>query len=197
MLSSLAIVGAALAASEASASIVVLSGEPLFNAYVANAGAAAVEETFDAYDGFYSDPFAGSTGSIDWIASATGGLFAQGGVFSTNSPSSLQFSFDPGAVQGVGGTMFGTDFDFGVVPAIIAVELDDGTTYISYVTSSDQFIGFWSTDASIVSFTISAESLDGSDVFPSIDTMVMAVVPAPAPITLLGAIGLAGRRRRR
>ncbi|MFM1823734.1 MAG: hypothetical protein RI967_2000 [Planctomycetota bacterium] len=188
---------AATIASAASADVVVLTGENVFDLFAANAGVGTVTETFDAFSGFYNDPLAGSTGAINWTASATGGLFADSGVMSTNQANvSLSFSFEAGAVQGVGGTMFATDINFNVIPAVIYISLADGTSYAGYVTSASQFVGFFSTDSSIVGMTIQAQSLVGANVYPSVDTLKFAV-PAPGALALLGLAGATGLRRRR
>jgi hypothetical protein len=188
---------AATIASAASADVVVLTGENVFDLFAANAGVGTVTETFDAFSGFYNDPLAGSTGAINWTASASGGLFADSGVMSTNGANvSLSFSFEAGAVQGVGGTMFATDINFNVIPAVIYISLADGTSYAGYVTSASQFVGFFSTDSSIVGMTIQAQSLVGANVYPSVDTLKFAV-PAPGALALLGLAGATGLRRRR
>jgi len=83
---------AATIASAASANVVVLTGENVFDLFAASAGVATVTETFDAFNGFYNDPLAGSTGSVNWTASAPGGLFASAGMMSTNN--STYFEFD-------------------------------------------------------------------------------------------------------
>ena len=188
---------AATIASAASANVVVLTGENVFDLFAANAGVATVTETFDAFNGFYNDPLAGSTGSVNWTASAPGGLYASAGLMSTNSPNvSLSFSFNAGEVQGVGGTMFATDINFNVIPAVIYISLADGTSYAGYITSADQFVGFFSTDSSIVGMTIQAQSLVGANVYPTVDTLKFAV-PAPGALALLGLAGATGLRRRR
>ena len=188
---------AATIASAASANVVVLTGENVFDLFAANAGVATVTETFDAFNGFYNDPLAGSTGSVNWTASAPGGLYASPGLMSTNSANvSLSFSFNAGEVQGVGGTMFATDINFNVIPAVIYISLADGTSYAGYITSADQFVGFFSTDSSIVGMTIQAQSLVGANVYPTVDTLKFAV-PAPGALALLGLAGATGLRRRR
>ena len=188
---------AATIASAASANVVVLTGENVFDLFAANAGVSTVTETFDAFNGFYNDPLAGSTGSVNWTASAPGGLYASPGLMSTNSANvSLSFSFNAGEVQGVGGTMFATDINFNVIPAVIYISLADGTSYAGYITSADQFVGFFSTDSSIVGMTIQAQSLVGANVYPTVDTLKFAV-PAPGALALLGLAGATGLRRRR
>ncbi|MFM1823733.1 MAG: hypothetical protein RI967_1999 [Planctomycetota bacterium] len=188
---------AAISAST-SAGVVVVTGENVFDLFAANAGVGTVTETFDAFGGFYNDPLAGSTGVVDWTASATGGLFADSGMMSTNNANvSLSFSFEEGVVQGVGGTMFATDINFNVIPAVIYISLADGTSYAGYITSAEQFVGFFSTDSSIVGMTIQAQSLVGANVFPTVDTLKFAAIPAPGALALLGLAGVAGVRGRR
>ncbi|MEY3021055.1 MAG: hypothetical protein RIS86_251 [Planctomycetota bacterium] len=185
-------------ASAASADVVVLTGENVFDLFAANAGISTVSETFDAFSGFYSNPLAGSTGAVNWTASASGGLFADTGMMSTNLANvSLSFSFEEGAVQGIGGTMFATDINFNVIPAVIYISLADGTSYAGYIASATQFVGFWSTDSSIVGLTIQAQSLVGDIVYPTVDTLKFAAIPAPGALALLGLAGATGLRRRR
>ncbi len=185
-------------ASAASADVVVLTGENVFDLFAANAGISTVSETFDAFSGFYSNPLAGSTGAVNWTASASGGLFADTGMMSTNFANvSLSFSFEEGSVQGIGGTMFATDINFNVIPAVIYISLADGTSYAGYIASATQFVGFWSTDSSIVGMTIQAQSLVGDIVYPTVDTLKFAAIPAPGALALLGLAGATSLRRRR
>ncbi len=81
-------------------------------------------------------------------APINGGLFVDIGYFSTNSAGqTLTFDFSaPGlSIQAVGGNFFATDSSFNVVPAIVAVQLDDGTSYVNLMTLESSFVGFVST----------------------------------------------------
>jgi MYXO-CTERM domain-containing protein len=190
-----------LAASTASASIVVSTSEGVWRARANAAGKAVVTEDFNSYEGYYASPLSGTTGPVNWTATASNGLFAHAGVFSTNSPEPLTFNFDPAVVRGVAGNIFATYIDFTVAPALVDITLGDGTTYEGEISSSSAFTGFWSTGAGIASISIDAMDLGGTAVFPSVDRMLFAVngspSPAPGALALLGAVGLIGARRRR
>ena len=189
------------ASSVASAGIVVSTSESVWTARVNAAGKAVVTEDFNSFGGYYASPLSGTTGSVNWTATSSNGLFASGGVFSTNFPVPLTFTFDPAVVRGVGGNIFATYLDFSVASALVDITLGDGTAYEGEISGSSAFTGFWSTSAGIASITIDAMDLQGNAVYPSIDRMLFAVngnpSPAPGAIALLGAVGLVGGRRRR
>jgi len=184
--------------SPASAAIVVYVNEGLWNSAVTNAGLVVETETFnEVTDGFHASPFGGSTASVAWSASASAGLFAQGGVLSTNNPETLTFTFTPG-VRAVGGNFFGTDIDFNNASVFFSVLLSDGTSYEGEASSPASFTGFRSTTAAtIASLTIDVENAVGTEpVYPSVDNLYFGV-PAPGAVVLLGVAGLVGSRRRR
>jgi hypothetical protein len=182
----------------ASAAVISFTNQTLWNFYSTNAGASVVTETFNGIaDGFYASPFSGSAGPINWLATASGGLFVQGGQFSTNNPEAMTFTMSPG-VQGVAGNFYGTDINFNVVPTIVQVTLNDGSSYIGFQNAPTDFVGFYSTGAAISSVTISGQSPTGSgDVYPTANNLYFAVVPTPGALALLAVAGVAGKRRNR
>ncbi len=190
----------AAASSNASATILVFTDQFLFDAYTV--GAYRSTENFNTYSGFYASPLTGSTGGFNWSAASSGGMYV-GAVngsqaLSTNNPAPLTISFSGLTVNGVSGNVFGTDINFSVVPSIVQLSLQDGTSYIAFIDSATAFAGFVSTGASITAITVSAQPLaGGSAVYPTFDNMTLASVPAPGALALLGLAGAAAFRRRR
>lgn len=192
-----AIVASTAVTSVSSAAIIVFDQRSTWEAFSIGFGNFVFDEDFnDIADGFHSSPFAHTTGPVDWSASAPGGLYVSAGQFSTNFPEVLSFSFSGAPVYGVGGDFFGTDISFNVVPALLFISLSDGTTYAGVVTNPNTFTGFFSTGAAITGLTVQAVS-GAANVYPTVDDMAFAAVPAPGALALLGLAGLtAGRRRR-
>jgi len=154
-------------------------------------------ETFSGVtDGFYAGSYSGSVSGVNWTGSAASGIYAQGGLFSTNNPETLDFVFSPG-VQGVGGNIFGTDISFNVVPCIIQVTLADGSSYVNFATTASDFVGFYSTGAAIASMSIQTTATGSGSVYATVDNLYFTVVPAPGSIALLAVAGLTSRGRRR
>jgi hypothetical protein len=196
--SAVALVASALVASSASAGIVVYTNQSIWNARVATDGLVVETETFNSIaDGYQPAPFAGSTASVNWSAFADGGLYVQDGVFSTEFPDALTFTFTPG-VRAVGGNFFGVDAEFANAAVFFSVLLSDGTSYEGEASSPASFTGFRSaTAATIASLTINVENAVGTGaVYPSVDNLYFGV-PAPGAVALLGVAGLVGSRRRR
>ena len=194
---SFAVAAIAVCASASSAAVVTLTDQGLWTAFSNANGAGVITEDFSGVtDGFYAGSFSSSVGGIAWTAAAPGGLYVDQGLFSTNYPEPLTFTFAPG-VQGVAGNIFGTDISFSVVPSIVQVTLNDGSSYIGYATAATNFIGFYSTDAAISSLTITKLGNNPGGIFPTVDNLYFAVVPAPGALALLGVAGIIGRRARR
>jgi hypothetical protein len=186
---------AAALTGSALASVTVTNNQSLWDWQVTGGGQVVATETFSSFDGFFPTGTSGSVAGVSWTASASGGLFADTGLMSTNFPSTtMVFNFSPG-LQGVAGNFFGTDINFNVVPSVVQVTLADGTSYLGFSNSQTDFIGFYSATASITSLSITATGVGSGDVFSTVDNLYFAV-PAPGAIALLGAAGLVGRRRR-
>ncbi len=182
----------------ASAAMVTFTNSVLWSGFSNSQGASVVTETFNAYDGYQPSGLSSTIGGIQWTASAPEGLFADLGYLSTNaSGATMTFSLSP-SVQGVSGNFFGTDIQFALVPAIISVQLGDGSAYVGYSASVADFVGFYSTGSAIASISVSVANVTGTEsAYATVDNLYFAVVPAPGAIALLGVACLVGRRRRR
>ena len=183
----------------ASAAIITFSNNTLWSGFVASQGKTVATENFNSYNGFYLNGLTGNAGGIQWTASAPGELYAGSGFMSTNSADALlSFNLSP-SVQGVAGNFFATDASFNILPAIIGVQLADGSAYAGYALSVADFVGFYSTGASISSISMSvAGNLPSGTNFSTVDNLYFAVgaVPAPGAAALLGLAALVSRRRR-
>lgn len=180
-----------------SAAIITFTQQNVWQNYSALQGAGVYTETFSGIaDGFYNS-YSGSTGVANWSAAANGGLYVQGGLFSTNNPTALNFDLGSG-VNGLAGSFFATDINFNVVASIVTLTLSDGSGFIGYIDSANAYTGFYSTGALITSIRIEAASVSAGNVYPTADTMQFAVVPAPGALVLAGvAAAVGGLRRRR
>ena len=183
----------------ASAAMITFTNNTLWSSFSAAQGKTVATETFDSYNGFYLNGLTGNAGGIQWTASAPGELYAGSGYMSTNSAEALlTFNLSP-SVQGVAGNFFSTDASFNILPAIIGVQLADGSAYVGYALSVADFVGFYSTGAAISSISMSvAGNLPSGTNFSTVDNLYFAVgaVPAPGAAALLGLAALVSRRRR-
>jgi hypothetical protein len=193
-LSTSAVAAVALCAS-AHASVIVTNSQTLWNWRVTNGGQVVGTESFNDFaNGAYYAPVSDTLGNVVWTASATGGLYVDNGLLSTNFPVPLTFDFNPG-VRAVAGNIFGTDVNFNAVSCIVSVTLANGVTYEGISSGPSDFIGFYSTAADISTMTIVAVPLVNGQVYATIDNLYLAV-PAPGAAALLGLAGLTARRRR-
>ena len=183
----------------ASAAMVTFTNNTLWSSFSASQGKTVATETFDSYNGFYLNGLTGNAGGIQWTASAPGELYAGSGYMSTNSAEALlTFNLSP-SVQGVAGNFFATDASFNIIPAIIGVQLADGSAYVGYAATLADFVGFYSTGAAISSISMSvAGNLPSGTNFSTVDNLYFAVgaVPAPGAVALIGLAALVSRRRR-
>ena len=181
----------------ASAAMVTFTNATLWNGFTVAQGGSVATETFNSYNGFYLNGLTGNAGGIQWTASAPGNLYAGSGFMSTNSPEALlTFNLSP-SVQGVAGNFFATDANFNILPAIIGVQLADGSAYVGYAASAADFVGFYSTGAAISSISVSvAGNLPAGTNFATVDNLYFAV-PAPGAVARIGVAGLIGGSRKR
>ena len=191
-----AVVSAALSSS-ASAAILIFTDSFLYD--IQTSSLAHSTENFNAYSGAYASPLTGSAGAVNWSATASAGLNVAGGQLSAGSPGPMTIAFSGASVYGVSGNFFGTDGASTVVPSLVLVSLNDGTSYLNLIDTATVFVGFVSTGAAISSISVSAQPLPGgtTSVVPTVDNLGFAYVPAPGAIALLGLAGLATSRRRR
>ena len=190
-----------LVSSIASSALIVTNSSSTFAAIVANQGGTIVGESFEAYNGFYASPLTGGSGDSAWSATAVGGIFC-GAVgtsqtLSTNNPVPLTISFSSPNVFAVGANFFNTDSSFNIVPGIITISVA-GVSYVYESNgSSTSFGGFISTSGAIDSIKI--ESIQGGPIlnlYPTVDNLVVGIVPSPAVLALGALAGAFGRRRR-
>lgn len=182
-------------ASASAAQVISFNDSSLFTSFAVQNGAAVSTEGFDGYSGFGST-FTGNLGGVQWLASAASGMYAQGGLMSTNNPEAMTFSFGGSGVKGVGGQFFSTDINFNFVPSTIFVTLSDGSGFVGAVNSGTQFTGFWSLGSNITSIRVQPLGASGA-LYPTADSISIAVIPAPGAAVLLALAGSASRRRRR
>jgi hypothetical protein len=179
----------------AHAAVIVTNSQALWNWRVTNGGQVVGTESFNDFaNGAYDSPVSDTLGNVVWTATASGGLYVDNGLFSTNFPVPLTFDFNPG-VRAVAGNNFGTDVNFNSVSCIVSVTLASGVTYEGISTGPSDFIGFYSTTADISTMTIVAVPLVNGQVYATIDNLYLAV-PAPGAAALVGLAGLMARRRR-
>lgn len=162
-----------------------------------------ITENFSAYSGSYSNPLVGNTGPIEWSAEAVSyvpnptNIVANSGWLSTNgADENLVFTFAPG-VLAVGGNFFSRDASFNVIPALVGIFFEDGSSSMQYVSSTSGFSGFISNQLAITSLTVSVYPVPAGVNFAAADNLYFGIpVPAPSALGLLGLAGLVGRRRR-
>ena len=96
----------------------------------------------------------------------------------------------------VGGNFFNTDSNFNIVPGLITISVA-GVTYV-YTSdgSSTSFGGFISTSGAIDSIKIESIGQTGVNLYPTVDNLVVGIVPSPAVLALGALAGAFGRRRR-
>ena len=79
------------------------------------------------------------------------------------------------------------------MPTLVAVQLDDGTSYVNLMTLESSFVGFVSKGVAINSVSLSLPV--AADLFPTVDRMLLSDLPVPGVIALLGVAGFVGLRR--
>ena len=191
----LTVVALSAFAHAASGEILVASSQSVFDALVVDLGGSVVGQSFASYNGFYASGVGGGSGDAAWTASASGGLYADAGIFSTNNPDQvLTFNFSSANVFAIAGNFFNTNPDFSTGPGLVKV-VAGGVSFI-VSSSPSSFAGFVSTSGAISS--ISVVPFDGAAAgkFASTNSLSIGVIPAPGAVALMGVAGLLARRRR-
>jgi hypothetical protein len=193
-----AIAAAVVVCSSSHAGLVTTSSQAAFNAIVASRALQTAAFGFDGVAGPTPSLSGGSAWNA-WEATAPGGVWRSGtGLLQTTfTDIPLTFTFAPNAVFAVGGNFFVSNSSYQVIPgSLIKVTLASGQSYVS-ASGPSNFAGFISTEA-IASITIKTqvESLI-VDQYATVGGLVVAGVPAPGAVALLGVAGLIATRRRR
>lgn len=193
----------ALTLSDASdAAIIAFTQRSVWDAFAAANGASRSTETFSSYSGPYLTDLSGTTGGVQWLAEAPGGVevgtAAGSAALSTIVPSTLTLTFGGASVRGIGTNVFGTDSSFGIVPIVVRFVLSDGTNIVRSMSSATSFVGVWSTGSAITSIQILPETsaLSGAVAFATIDDLTFAVIPGPAAGLTIAALAVRPNRRR-
>ncbi len=154
-------------------------------------------------------PLNRSAGTYDYVATTgTQGFFGVGDptdvwLSTDTSTDAVLFSGFGAGVDAIGGFFFGTNL-FGSVFAGqgILLEATDDEGVLSHTllgASASSFIGFVS-DSALISLRVTASSADGSNVWPTINELILAAandggggptVPEPTSMAL-AVLGLAG-----
>ena len=186
-----------LGQSGATAANISYTDQSAFNAAVTG----QVGPDFTLFNGFYSSPLDVPVSGHTISASATGGLFVTAGLFSTNNPVDLIFTFTGTLPTAVGGLFFMTDSNFNAVSYAITVSLSDGT-FINLPAPTTPnltgaFAGFTS-DVGINSFKLmNPNPPTTQNVYATVTALFVgtgpaASVPETGSSALLGVIGLLG-----
>lgn len=118
------------------------------------------------------------------------------GRLSSTDGGSIRIDLSGAPVWGVSGNFFATSSG-SVAGALVYVAMSDGTGFINWVDSATTFLGFFSSSGPISSIEITASSIDGSTVTPTVSNLDFAYVPAPGSIALLMVANAVAPRRRR
>lgn len=178
------------------AAIIVVSNSMVFDSIVASMNGSTLHENFASYSGFYSSGLAGGTGDSSWTAAASGGLYAEGGVMSTNSAiEPLTFTFASDNVFAIGGNFFNTNANFSMGGGLVSVAVS-GVSYVLSSAAVGNFAGFISTSGAIHSITITPFGAGAAGTFASTDHVQVGVIPSPAVLALGALAGMVSRRRR-
>ena len=153
----------------------------------------------EMFEGASIGAASGGSGWNAWTASASSGLlYTSVGLLSTQqADAELRISFSPGAVNAVAGTFYLTDASHSeVLDSLIEISLDNGEMYVSE-SSSTNFAGFVADAGQHISSIVIKPFIPAGVEYSAVSSLIVSGVPAPGSLALLGAAGIAARRRRR
>ena len=178
------------------ASIVVTNSEIAYEHVANSLDLQLHEESLDAYLGSAA-AFTGGSGLWAWELTATNGVTAFNSMVMANSGNTaLSLNFESDQVFSIGGEFLLLSPEGSPITGLIQLMLSDGSSYISTVSSEETFAGFLSDDLNITSLNIIGFGDSAPDV-TALSSFTIGVIPAPASIFSLLALGGIGRRRRR
>ena len=189
----------ALAASLPAADFTVYTDK---TAFLAAVSPSYYTDTFDSLNGAYASPMTLHSGAEQFVAQATGGIFAGNGWFSTNNAiATVNFTSFAGSPTAIGGYFFITDTGFNILNGIINANLNSGAATFSVTTSSStNFIGFVSTQNTPI--TLLSLNTTGANAFVTVNDLVVGqalAVPEPSTYALAaiasGVMAYLARRR--
>ena len=176
------------------ASILVTDSKSAFE-FVTNAkGLELHEQTLEAYSGFASS-FTGGTDNWAWELTSEGGVEATDSLIrSASGDSSLTLNFTSQDVYAIGSQFMLLSQEGSPMDGLIQLMLSDGSSYISTVSGTENFVGFISDDSYIESLSLFGFGEYAPDI-TAISSFTIGVIPAPATMGLLTMAGMMRRRR--
>lgn len=210
-----AAVAVALMAANAGAGVFAFTGitawrqavdNPAIDLFPAGVSPTFVDETFEGASTGRAASISGGSGWASWTASASSGdvQCAAAAVRSSSAGATLVITFGQqeasgSPIVGVGGDFRLFDGQGNAQSGRLWVRLANGASVVRHFSAEDPFAGFWISDASapITSIRIQPVGNTSGGFLAGIDSLYLATVPAPGAISLLGAVGLIGRTRRR
>jgi MYXO-CTERM domain-containing protein len=113
-----------------------------------------------------------------------------------NAEVALTMTFSSPNVFAVGGNFYNTDASFNTVPGRVVVTVGAVSYFYESNGGSSAFAGFISTSGAIDSIKIVSIQSGAINLYPTVDNLVVGVVPSPAVLALGALAGAFGRRRR-
>ena len=154
------------------------------------------DESLDSYSGFATS-FTGGSSEWAWELTSNSGVSAKDSVVMAGAGNTaLTMNFASDQVFSIGGQFLLFSENGNPINGLIQLVLSDGTSYISTVGRDETFAGFLSDDQNITSLSIIGFGDSAPDV-TALSSFTIGVIPGPASIFSLLALGGIVRRRRR